>query len=58
MSKVKVLKNTKIEDCQQGCNGKPNKIDFEVHNFKGKRCEQCYLVLEYKRVDNANNKAN
>lgn len=51
--KIKIQKNIKIEDCKDGCNGNPEKIPFQVHNFTGERCNLCWRVINYKRTNNA-----
>lgn len=51
----KITREKLIKDCKEiGCNGTPILVDFQVHNFCGKRCDKCYLIANYER-NGANN---
>ncbi len=53
----KITREKLIKDCKEPeCNGKPILVDFQVHNFCGKRCDRCYIIASYERNGASNNR--
>jgi len=41
-------RESRIKSCKK-CEGKPTVEDFIVEGFKGKKCKECYEIIEYER---------
>jgi len=48
-SELKRLPRISIRNCKE-CDGKPEKEPFELSDFKGLKCKNCYQIISYERV--------
>jgi hypothetical protein len=38
-----------IKNCKN-CKGAPKKVEFNIGDFKGERCEYCFEVVTYEKI--------
>ena len=50
---IKKEKPNNIKDCKE-CNGEPITSELNLPEFEGVKCEDCYLILSYRKKQKPN----